>query len=163
MRDDSRVISALIILGLTVLVDTVDFAEAFLSSHRDPTWETRWRALDPADSAWLAMMAGSRDWIATLTDPEEIALAKGFRRHERRHRVYIDLAALPFMLAAGVLALAGLLSPAALGLVASTFVLIRGPVLWRRERQIKKTYEQAKENYQAMTTSEAIPTYAGGV
>lgn len=110
-------------------------------------------------SAWLAMMAGSRDWLATLTDPEENALARGFRRHERRYRVYIDLAALPFMAAAGILALGGLLGPGVLGLVAGAFVLVRGPILILRERQIKKTYERVKADYRQMTTAD--PASAG--
>ncbi len=151
MREDSRVIQGVIFLGLTLLVDLIDFFEAFRSARRDPTWETRWRALDPAEGSWLAMMAGSRNWLATLTDPEEIALARGFRRHERRHRVYVDLAALPFMTAAGIFALAGLLTPGALGLVASTFLLLRGLVLYLRERRIKKNYEKAKATYVALT------------
>jgi hypothetical protein len=153
------VIQGLIFLGVTILIDVVDFSEAFWSARRDPTWETRWRSLPPAESAWLAMMAGSRDWLATLTDPEEIALARGFRRHERRYRVYIDLAALPFMAAAGVLALGGLLGPGVLGLVAGAFLLVRGPILILRERQIKKTYERVKADYRQMTTAD--PASAG--
>jgi hypothetical protein len=91
------------------------------------------------------MMAGSRDWLATLTDPEEIALARGFRRHERRYRLYVDLAALPFMAAAGVLALDGVFGPGVLGLVASTFILLRGFVVYLRERQIKRALDAQRE------------------
>jgi Flp pilus assembly protein TadB len=148
---------ALIFLGLILLVDVVDFVEAFWRSAPGPGWETRWRALDPAESAWLAEMSRSRAWIRTLTDPEEIDLATGFHRHERRYRVYFDLEALPLMVAAGVLALAGLVPMAALGLVASTFALVRGIVLTLRERQIKKTYQQAMDNYLALTAPGPTP------
>jgi hypothetical protein len=145
MRDDSRVLQGLIFLVLIVLIDVADFSDAFRSARRDPTWETRWRALDPSQSSWLAVMAGSRDWLATLTDPEEIALARGFRRHERRYRLYVDLAVLPFMIAAGVLAMAGLLPAGALGLVASTFILLRGLVVYLRERQIRGALEAQRK------------------
>jgi Flp pilus assembly protein TadB len=152
------VILPLSFLGVILLVDVAEFVDAFLWSASDPAWKTRWRALDPAESAWLAEMTRSRAWIGTLTDPEEVDLAKGFYRQERRFRVYFDLAALPFMVAAGVLALAGLLPISALGLVAGAFALIRGFALYLRERQIQKTYRQAKDNYLAMTTPESAPT-----
>lgn len=140
-----------------MLFDVIDFVETFWRSAPEPGWETRWRALDPAESAWLAEMSRSRDWLRTLTDPEEIDLATGFYRHERRYRVYVDLAALPFMVAAGCLALAGLVPVAMLGLAASAFTLVRAAVFYLRERQIKKTYQQAKDNYLALTASGPAP------
>lgn len=110
MREDSRVWPAIGLLGITLVIDVVDFAEVFWRSAPDPTWDTRWRSLDPTESTWLAYMATSRNWIATLSDPEEIALARGFRRHERRYVVYADLAVVPFVVAAAVLLVAGLVS-----------------------------------------------------
>jgi uncharacterized membrane protein len=157
MREDSRVIFAIAFLGVTVLVDVVEFAEAFWRSAPDPTWETRWKALDPAESAWLAVMGTSRAWLATLTDPEEIELAKGFYLHERRYRVYFGLAALPLMAAIGGLALIGVLPTSVLGLALGTFATLRGVAVYLRERQVKKNYRQAKDNYLAMTTPEPAP------
>jgi Flp pilus assembly protein TadB len=102
-------------------------------------------------------MATSRNWIVTLTDPEEIALARGFRQHERRYIVYADLAVVPFVVAAAVLMLAGLASIGVVGLVAFTFTTVRNVVVYLRARRIKKTYEQAKANYQGMTAADPAP------
>ena len=157
MREDSRVIFPIALLGVTVLVDVVEFVDSFWRSAPDPTWETRWRALDPAESAWLAVMATSRNWLATLTDPEEIALAKGFRRHERRRVVYFDLAGLPFLAAVVAFSLIGLADPSIVGLAFSTLLLLRGVPIYLRGRQIKKTYERAKANYLALTAPEPAP------
>jgi hypothetical protein len=154
MREDSRVILAIALLGVTVLVDVIEFVDTFWRSAPDPTWETRWRALDPAESTWLAVMATSRNWLSTLTDPEEVALAKGFRRHERRRLVYFDLASLPFLAAAVALSVIGLMNPSVVGLVFSTFLLLRSIPVYLRGRQIKKAYDQAKANYLAVTTPE---------
>jgi hypothetical protein len=158
MREDSRVILAIVLLGVTVLVDVIEFVDSFWRLAPDPTWETRWRALDPAESAWLAMMATSRDWLATLSDPEEIALAKGFRRHERRRLVYFDLASLPLLSALVALSLIGLVNPSIVGLIFSTFLLLRGVPIYLRQRQVRKNYQQAKENYGALTAPEPAPT-----
>ena len=158
MREDSRVILAIALLGVTILVDIVEFVDSFWRSGPDPTWETRWRALDPAESAWLAVMATSRNWFATLTDPEEIALAKGFRRHERRRVVYFDLAGLPLLAAVAAFSLIGLVNPSIVGLVFSTFVLLRGVPIYLRGRQIQRNYQQAKDHYLALTAPEPAPT-----
>ena len=80
----------------------------------------------------ISMMATSRNWLATLSDPEEIALAKGFRRHERRRLVYLDLAGLPFLAALVALSLNGLANPSIVGLFFSTFVLLRGIPIYPR-------------------------------
>jgi Flp pilus assembly protein TadB len=145
------------LLVITLVIDVVDFADVFWRSAPDPTWDTRWRSLDPTESTWLAYMATSRNWLATLTDPEEIALARGFRRHERRYIVYADLAVVPFVVAAAVLMLAGLVSIGVAGLVAFIFTTARSGVLYLRERRIKKTYEQAKADYRGMTGADPAP------
>jgi hypothetical protein len=151
VREDSRVIPGIIFLGVVFLTDLAEFVDAFWRSNPGPDWETRWKALDPAESAWLAEIARSRAWLATLTDPEEIELATGFHRHERRRRVYFDLAALPFLAAAGVLAIVGLLPISVLGIVAGAFACVRPIPIYLRERRIQKNYKQAKENYLAVT------------
>ena len=145
------------LLGITLVIDVVDFADVFWRSAPDPTWETRWQSLDPTESTWLAYVATSRNWIAALTDPEEIALARGFRRHERRYIVYADLAVVPFVVAAAALMLAGLVSIGVVGLVAFIFTTVRGAVVYLRERQIKQAYEEAKANYRRMTTVDPAP------
>jgi hypothetical protein len=73
----------------------------------DLGWEGRWGLLEDADRDRIATAVRSRD--ASLTDPEEVALGAGLRRRDRRRRAYVDLAALPFLVLAGALILAGLL------------------------------------------------------
>jgi hypothetical protein len=87
MREDLRAAFPIFLLGVTFLVDVVDLVECS-GGPRDPTWETRWRALESAESAWLAVMAGSRSWIASLTDPEEVRrdAAGSTSTWRRRHR-----------------------------------------------------------------------------
>jgi hypothetical protein len=153
-----RVISAIILLGIVLLVDVAEFVDAFWRSAPGPDWETRWKSHDPTESAWLAEMARRRAWLDTLTDPEEIELATGFYRHERRYRLYFDLAALPFIAAAGILVMTGLLSVAFLGIVAGFLTCVRALVLYLRERQIQRTYQQAKDDYRELTAPEPAPT-----
>jgi hypothetical protein len=159
MRDDSRVVTPIILLGVTLLFDVAEFVELFWRSPRDPTWETRWRALDPTESSWLAYMASSRKWFGTLTDPEEIELAKGFMRQEKRRRIYVDLlVASPLAITAGLLVLAGVLPLGGVGIILGAFAVLRPFELLHRERQIKKTYEKTKATYQAITGSEPAPS-----
>jgi Flp pilus assembly protein TadB len=90
-------------------------------------------------------MATSRNWMATLTDPEEIRLAKGRRGQEGRHRIKVDLAALPVFVAAGVLVLAGVLDEQILLVLLFAFGLVRMIWTYRRERQIKDALETQRK------------------
>ena len=127
---------------LPILIGALDAIEASWGARDDPTWETRWRSLDPAERTWLAVVATSRNWIATLTDPEEIRLARGCRRRESRRRVNFDLVALLLFAPALALALIGLLK-AELVVLAVFFVVgfVRNIWIYRRERQIKGALE----------------------
>ncbi|HTT93222.1 MAG TPA: hypothetical protein VMF55_01000 [Solirubrobacterales bacterium] len=149
----------ILLIAVTLLVDIADFVELFWRSPRDPTWETRWRTLDPTESSWLAYMASAPNWVGTLTDPDEIELAKGFMRQEKRRRIYIDLlVASPLAITAALLVLAGALPVGGVGVILGAFAVFRPLEVFRRERQIKKTYEKTKATYQAITTSEPAPT-----
>lgn len=130
---------------LPILIGAIDAGEAYWGARHDPTWETRWRSLDPAEGAWLAVIATSRNWIASLTDPEEIRLAKGRRSQEGRRRVKFDLAALPVFIAASVLVLAGVLNVQVLLFVLFGFGLIRGIWIYWHERQIKDALKTQRE------------------
>jgi hypothetical protein len=145
VRENSTVVIALASVLLPILIGAIDAGEASWSARHDPTWETRWRSLDPAERSWLAVIATSRNWIATLTDPEEIRLAKGRRSQEGRHRLKVDLAALPVFIATSVLVLAGVLNAQILVSVLFAFGLIRGIWAYKRERQIKKALETQRE------------------
>jgi hypothetical protein len=131
---------------LAPLAVAVDAFEAFWGAGDDPTWETRWRSLDPAERTWLAAMATSRNWIATLTDPEEIRLAKGERRHERRRRLYFDLAAIPILFAAAAFVVAGVVSATSiLVLIFPGYILVRSFWIYHREKQIKGALEEQRK------------------
>lgn len=141
---------------LAPLIGAIDAFEAYRGARADPTWETRWRNLDPAERSWLAVMATSRRWIATLTDPEEIRLAKGCRRREGRRRLNFDLIGLPVLLGAAILALAGVLNadPVLLSLFYA-FALLRTFWIYRRERQIKGALEAERKLATATASSSA--------
>jgi Flp pilus assembly protein TadB len=145
MREDPRVAFAIAYIFIPILAGAIDAGEASWAARHDPTWETRWRSLDPAESSWLAVIALSRDWMATLTDPEEIKLAKGRRSQESRHRLVVDLAALPVFAAAAVLTLAGVLNDQILIAILLAFGVVRPLWAYRRERQIKAELATQRE------------------
>jgi Flp pilus assembly protein TadB len=128
-----------------VLVAAVDAGSATWAVRDDPTWETRWRSLDAAESTWLAVIATSRNWMATLTDPEEIRLAKGRRSQESRRRMKVDLAAVPVFVLVAALALAGVLGVGAVVSVLLAFGFFRNAWTYRRERQIKRALETQRQ------------------
>jgi Flp pilus assembly protein TadB len=145
MSVNPTVVVAIASVLLPILVGAIDAGEAYLGARHDPTWERRWRSLDPAERSWLAVIATSRNWIATLTDPEEIRLAKGRRSREGRRRLNVDLAALPVFIAASVLVLAGVVNEQVLLFVLFGFGLMRGIWTYRRERQIKDALTAQRE------------------
>jgi hypothetical protein len=140
------VIFAIVYAALAPLIAVIDAFEAFWSARHDPTWETRWNSLPSDERTWLAVMATSRNWMATLTDPEEIKLARGRRRQESRRRLTFDLIGLPVLLAAAALVLAGVLSanPVLLSIL-YLFAFIRASWIYRRERQIKGALEDKRK------------------
>jgi Flp pilus assembly protein TadB len=145
MSKNPTVVLPIVSVLLPILVGAIDAGEAYWAARHDPTWETRWRSLDPAERSWLAVIATSRNWIATLTDPEEIRLAKGRRSREGRHRLKVDFVALPVFIAASVLVLAGVLNGQVLLFVLFGFGLIRGIWTYKRERQIKDALKAQRE------------------
>jgi hypothetical protein len=130
---------------VSILVAAIDAGEAYWSARHDPTWETRWRSLDPAESSWLAVIATSRNYMATLTDPEEIRLAKGRRSQESRRRLVFDLAAVPVFLAGWALVVAGVIGSGVLLTLLLTFGLLRSIWVLRRERQIKGALQAQRD------------------
>jgi hypothetical protein len=136
------VVIAIVYAGVALLIGAFEAFEAFWEARDDPTWATRWESLDPAERSWLAVMATSRSWLGTLTDPEEIKLAKGCRRRERRYRLNYDLAAWPVLLVALALVLTGVIdaTPILYSLL-FLYAILRSLWNYRRDRQIKGALE----------------------
>jgi len=84
LHDLPDIAIALILLGAFVLV--------WRTEGDDPIWEERWRALSPADRSRIARAARSGDLLAS---EEEIELAAGYARRDRRRQ-------LPYALALGI-------------------------------------------------------------
>jgi hypothetical protein len=139
------VVFALAYVLIPILVGAIDAGDAYWAARRDPPWKTRWQSLDPAERSWLAVIATSRNWMATLTDPEEIRLVKGRRSREGLRRLRVDLWALPVFIVAAALVLGGLLDVQALVFVLFAFSLVRGLWTYRRERQIKDALKTQRE------------------
>lgn len=135
MRDDSRV--DILLICATVIASAAALRTALWPGTDDPNWELRWRGLGPDHQDWLAAMTTSRAWLATLTDPEEIELAKGFSRRELRRRAYVDLVVTAFLVVAVALALAGVLPFSTWGLILGCYTLILAAGTRLRDWQIK--------------------------
>jgi hypothetical protein len=124
----------MILLGFVFAIDA-----AFRSGVDNLGWELRWQGLDADDLARISTAARSRDWRASLTDPEELELAEGLRRRDRRRRAYVELAALPILLVAAVLTLIGLVDVRVIGLVFGLSAVFTG--LWDYLRTRKMSGE----------------------
>ena len=136
---------AIVYAGVALLISAWEAVEAFWGARDDPTWATRWESLDPAERSWLAVMATSRSWLETLTNPEEIKLAKGCRRRERRYRLNYDLAALPVLLVAAAPVLAGVIDPTPiLYSLLFLYAILRNFLAYRRDRRIKGALEDQR-------------------
>jgi hypothetical protein len=104
-------------------------------SDADPTWEERWRALSPADRARLAAAARSDSLLASQ---EEIELAAGFARRDRRHRgpyTFLHAVRIPVGL---VLIAGGLLAHSLLFLLFGAAFFLAGLWSLRRTFQISR-------------------------
>jgi hypothetical protein len=136
MRENSRV--DVLLICVTVLVSLAAVKTALWPGADDPSWELRWRALEPGYRDWLAAMTTSRAWLATLTDPEEIELAKGVSRREGRRRAYVNLAITALLIVAVALALAGLLPFSTWGLILACYTLLLAAGNHLRDRAIRR-------------------------
>jgi len=136
VRDDSAV--EVLLICVTVLASVAALRTALWRGADNPTWELRWRALDPGYRDWLAAMTTSPAWLKTLTDPEEIELAKGFGRRERRRRAYFDLAVTALLIVSVAFALAGLLPSSTWGLILGCYTLLLTAGSHIRDQRIKR-------------------------
>ena len=116
---------ALIVLGAFVTV--------WRREGDDPLWQQRWSALSPAERVRLAAAARSG---ALLASQEEIELAAGFARRDRRRRRPTRLIA-AFDLPVGVvLVLGGLVASAPIFIAFGALFLILGLFRLLRARRI---------------------------
>jgi Flp pilus assembly protein TadB len=118
MRDDSTVDIVFVFLALATVASAID--GAFRSGADGPTWDLRWRALEPAERTRISAAIRSR---GKLTDPVDTELAEGFNRYERRRGARLDLASAPLILLPAALTLAGVLRGGDFGLVVSLGVI----------------------------------------
>ena len=116
---------ALIVLGAFVTV--------WRREGDDPLWQQRWSALSPAERVRLAAAARSG---ALLASQEEIELAAGFARRDRRRRRPTRLIA-AFDLPVGVvLVIGGLVASAPIFIAFGALFLILGLFRLLRARRI---------------------------
>lgn len=130
----SVILLAVVFLGFVFAVGT-----AFRSGADSLSWELRWQGLDAEDLARISTSARSKDWRVSLTDSEELELAAGLRRRDRRRRAYGELAALPVLLVAAILALTGLVGTGIIGLAFGLSAVFTG--LWDYLRTRKMSGE----------------------
>jgi hypothetical protein len=121
--------------ALVLLAVLVAFFLANRRRPEDASWEARWDQLAAEDRVRLAAAARNGTLLA---EPEEIGLAAGFARRERRRRAPGTLLASLDLPIALILILGGLVTGVALFLVAGAFFLLLA--LWRliRHRRVSR-------------------------
>jgi hypothetical protein len=128
----------ILLIGVTVLIAASGAWTVLRPGDDDPNWELRWQGLDPGYRDWLAAMTTDPRWMGTLTDPEEVQLAKGFARRERRRLGRYDLVALVIAVLAVALAMAGVLGLGAVGIGLGLLASIRVAVESWNHRQLRR-------------------------
>jgi hypothetical protein len=127
------------LIGLTVFIAASAVWAVLRPGDDDPNWDLRWQGLDPGYRDWLAAMTTDPRWMGTLSDPEEIQLAKGFARRERRRLAPYEVALGVVAALAVALTLAGLVPMSTVGISLGLFGAI--PVLitsWRTHQLRRK-------------------------
>lgn len=122
-----HVLIALIVLGAFVLI--------WRAEGDDPLWERRWSALSPADRPRIATAARSGSLLAS---DEEIELAAGFARRDRRRRRPARLIAALDLPIGAVLTVGGLLADAPVFIAFGAFFLLLGLVRLHRAHRIAR-------------------------
>jgi hypothetical protein len=133
--------------SLTDILVVVIAAIAFVALVRigkdtdDPVWEERWRALSPAERTRIAAATRSGDLLAS---PEEIELAAGFARRDRR-RLSPRTLANAIRLLLGIALIAGGLAADSIILLAFGFFFFLGG-LWA----MRGTYQVLRAEREAI-------------
>jgi hypothetical protein len=109
------------------------FVMVWRTEGDDPLWKERWRALSPAEQARIASAARSGSLLAS---EEEIELAAGFARRDRRRRRPTRLIAAIDVPIGAVLILGGLVADAGVFIAFGGLFLVLGLVRLYRARQV---------------------------
>jgi hypothetical protein len=115
------------------LVVLAAFVMVWRAEGDDPTWQLRWAALPPDERVRLAAAARSG---SLLGSQEEIELAAGFARRDRRRRRPARLIAAIDVPVGAVLTLGGLVTHVAVFSVFGALVLVLGLFRLRRARRV---------------------------
>jgi hypothetical protein len=110
-----HIVIALVVLGAFVLV--------WRAEGDDPTWQARWAALSPGERVRIAAAARSGSLLAS---DEEIELAAGFARRDRRRRRPARLIAAIDVPIGAALILGGLVAHAGIFIAFGAFFLLLG-------------------------------------
>jgi hypothetical protein len=116
------------------------FVQAYRVKDDDPAWEERWSALSPADRTRIAAAARSGSLLAS---EEEIELAAGFARRDRRRRgpytlIYAIRLPLGIALVAG-----GLVADSIVFIVFGVLFILAGLWSLARGRRIARAEREA--------------------
>jgi hypothetical protein len=128
MRDDSAVDVILLIVWLGALVVTL--SGAFRRGVDSSSWELRWEILDAAERTRIstAARAGTK-----LDRPEEVELAAGLRRRDRRRHAYLELPLLAVVVGFTAMSAAGLIDGGLVTMIIAVATV--GIGLWRYLRE----------------------------
>jgi hypothetical protein len=118
---------ALVVLGAFVLV--------WRAEGDDPLWLERWRALSPTERSRIAAAARSGSLLAS---EEEIELAAGFSRRDRRRRRPTRVIAAIDVPIGAVLILGGLVAEAGIFIAFGVAILVLGLIRLYRARQVDR-------------------------
>jgi hypothetical protein len=109
------------------------FVMVWRTEGDDPLWQERWRGLSPTEQARIAAAARSGSLLAS---EEEIELAAGFARRDRRRRRPARLIAAIDVPIGAILILGGLVADAGIFIVFGGLFLVLGLFRLYRARQV---------------------------
>lgn len=144
MIDPSAVLHSVQDIAIALIL-VVALVLAYRVKDDDQAWEERWHALSPADRTRIAAAARSG---ALLAEPEEIELAAGFARRDRRRRGPYNLLATVRLPLGAALVAGGLVADSALFIIGGGVFLLAG--LWglrssvRISRAERETIDRAR-------------------
>lgn len=132
-------------LLIPALVFLIEGFSALSSGADDSMWELRWRSLDDRDQARIAAAGRTKGSRAELEERDELELAEGFNRRERRRRAYLQLPLLLGIVALFIFTLLGVLPGSDLDQVFAYAAMLVPVTAWLRDWQIKRAHRPAPD------------------